>query len=316
VYDIVMKTSADIETLTCFLSDEIYSALGLPKESWLGRILDPMFRLPAGRFARVAARFAQYVAQYGFREAARRILPCFATSYQAKGAEGIPSDGPLLVVSNHPGTCDSLVIAASIPRPDLKIIATGIPFIKSLPCTADHLIYVPREGPGRANVIRQAIHHLKDGGSLLIFPSGRIDPDPLLSQEAAEAFGHWSPSLELMLRYVPQARVLISMVSGVLSSSWLRHPLTRLADEAWKRRRIAEFMQVIQQMLFPNSVDIHPEVTFGEPMWVGDLTTGGCPVLEGIIGRARLLLDEHILATKDLHLHTLVGDQRSSVFTP
>jgi hypothetical protein len=98
----------------------------------------------------------------------------------------------------------------------------------------------------------------------------------------------------MMLRYVPQARVLLSMVSGVLSSSWLRHPLTWLGDEAVKKRRIAEFMQIIQQMVFPHSLDIHPTVTFGEPLQVSELTGDGTSILDGILQQARCLLDDHI----------------------
>jgi len=289
-----MKAPADVETLTRFISDEIYGAFGLTRESWLGRLLDPVIRLPARRFSQVSARFDQYVAQFGFREAAQRILPCFARGFQARGTECIPAEGPLLIASNHPGTCDSLVIAANIPRPDLKIIATDVPFMKGLSCAADHLIYVPREGPGRANVIRHAIHHLREGGSLLIFPTGSIDPDPALARDAEQALENWSPSLEIMLRHVPQAQVLLSMVSGVLSSGWLRNPLTRLGNEAWKQRRIAEFMQVIQQMLFPNSLDIQPRVTFGNPLSLDELTDGGRDILEGIKLRARMLLNDHI----------------------
>ena len=289
-----MKTPADVKSLTKYITREIYSAFGLSSETWLRFILNPLFHLPAGRFSRVAARFDQDVSQFGFREAVRRLLPWFATDYKAVGAENIPREGPLLLASNHPGTCDSLVITANIPRDDLKIIITGIPFVQGLPCAAEHLIYVPREGTGRANVIRQAIRHLKDDGAVLIFPSGTIDPDPALAPDPEITFERWSPSVEMMLRYVPKARVMLSMVSGVLSSSWLRHPLTRLGNEAVKQRRIAEFMQIIQQMVFPHSLDIHPTVTFGEPLQVDQLAGEGMPLLDGIIQQARCLLEDHI----------------------
>jgi 1-acyl-sn-glycerol-3-phosphate acyltransferase len=293
-----MKTPADVKSLTRYITKEIYSAFGLSSESWLRFILNPLFHWPAGRFSQVAAHFDQDVSQYGFREAVRRILPWFASDYKAIGVENIPRQGPLLLASNHPGTCDSLVITANIPRDDLKIIVTGIPFVQGLPCAAEHLIYVPREGPGRANVIRQAIRHLKNDGAVLIFPSGTIDPDPELAPDPEITFERWSPSVEMMLRYVPQARVLLSMVSGVLSSNWVRHPLTRLGNEAVKQRRIAEFMQVIQQMIFPQSVEIHPTVTFGEPLQVSELASQDLPLLDGLLQRGRQLLDTHIQGFK------------------
>ncbi len=293
-----MKTPADVKSLTRYITKEIYSAFGISSESWLRFFLNPLFHWPAGRFSRVAAHFDQDVSQFGFREAVKRILPWFASDYKAVGAENIPREGPLLLASNHPGTCDSLVITANIPRDDLKIIVTGIPFVQGLPCAAEHLIYVPREGPGRANVIRQAIRHLKSDGAVLIFPSGTIDPDPELTQNPEETFERWSPSVEMMLRYVPQARVLLSMVSGVLSSNWFRHPLTHLANEAVKQRRIAEFMQVIQQMLFPHSVEVHPTVTFGEPLQVAELANQETGLWDGLIERGRQLLETHIQGFK------------------
>ena len=80
-----MKTPADVESLTKYISEEIYKAFGLSSNHWLHYLLSPFVRLPAGRFSQVAARFDQDVAQFGFREAARRILPCFARDYQEVG---------------------------------------------------------------------------------------------------------------------------------------------------------------------------------------------------------------------------------------
>ncbi len=40
--------------------------------------------------------------------------------------------------------------------------------------------------------------------AVLIFPTGRIDPDPALSPEAVHDLGKWSPSIEIILRHVPQ----------------------------------------------------------------------------------------------------------------
>jgi len=88
----------------------------------------------------VAARFDENVATYGFREAVIRLLPRFTSGVRAQGTERIPVDGPLLMLSNHPGTVDGLVIAAQLPRPDLKTIISGVPFIRSRRAAAYHLI--------------------------------------------------------------------------------------------------------------------------------------------------------------------------------
>jgi hypothetical protein len=291
-----MREPADVEALTRYISDEIYTSLGLPAWRGVRKLLDPIVNLPANRFSQVAARMDQYVAQFGLREAARRTLPAFASGFHQTGAENIPTEGPLLIASNHPGTCDGLVVTANIPRPDLKIIATGIPFTQGLPNIAEHVIYVPREGPGRANVIRQSIRHLKSGGALLIFPSGRVDPDPAIASNPEVTFERWNAGLELILNHVPHAQVLFAMVSGVLSSNWLHHPLTWLTKEAWKKNRTAELLQIIDQMIHPNRVDIHPTVTFGQALQVEELTSADHSLLDGIIQQARQLLQDHVVS--------------------
>src|SRR4030042_574195 len=190
-----MDKYTDVESLTQYITDEIFRLFKQTPHSWARRTLGPFFRLPTHRFAQVACTFDRYVEEYGFREAARRILPIFAQAFDVQNVENIPLEGPLLITSNHPGTCDSLVIAASIPRPDLKIVATGVPFMQGLKNAANNLIYTPRDVHERMLVVRSVIRHLKDGGAVLIFPTGRIDPDPALSPEAANDLGKWSPRL-------------------------------------------------------------------------------------------------------------------------
>jgi hypothetical protein len=289
-----MEKFSDVESLTQYITDEIFRLFKLSRDSWERRVFGPMLRLPTHRFAQVAARFDQYVADYGFREAAMRILPVFAQAFEAHNVENIPREGPLLITSNHPGTCDSIVIAATIPRPDLKIIATGVPFVQGLRNAANYLIYTTIDVHERMMVVRAAIRHLKDGGALLIFPSGRIDPDPALSSEAADDLGKWSPSIEVILRHAPQTRVLLTVVSGVLSARWRWNPLVRLMGDDHKQRSVAEFLQVIQQMIFPNSIPVHPRLTYSDPFTTDDLTLTGQGMLEGMIEHTRCLLEDHM----------------------
>jgi hypothetical protein len=243
----------------------------------------------------VATTFDQYVVDYGFREAALRILPIFAQAFEARNVENIPHEGPLLITSNHPGTCDSIVIAATIPRPDLKIVATGIPFVQGLRNAASHLIYTTLDTHERMMVVRAAIRHLKEGGALLIFPSGRIDQDPALSKSAADDLRKWSPSVEVILRHVPQTQVLLTVVSDVLSARWRWNPLVRLMGDDHKQRSVAEFLQVIQQMLFPNSVPVRPRLTYSNPLTPEELTGTGQDLMEGMIEQARCLMEDHML---------------------
>jgi hypothetical protein len=289
-----MEKFTDVESLTQYITDEIFRLFKQSRQSWLRRTFGPLFRLPTQRFARVAATFDQYVEEYGFREAARRILPVFAQTVEANNVENIPQEGPLLITSNHPGTCDSLVIAATVPRPDLKIVATGVPFVQGLRNAAENLIYTTLDVHERMLVVRSVIRHLKDGGSVLIFPTGRIDPDPALSPEAVNDLGKWSPSIEVILRHVPQTRVLLTVVSGVLSARWRWSPFVRLMGDDHKQRSVAEFLQVIQQMIFPNSISISPRLTFSNPLTTDDLSLTGQGMLDGMIEHTRCLMEDHM----------------------
>ena len=289
-----MEKFTDVEALTQYITDEVFKLFKLSPQSWARRTFGPFFRLPAYRFATVAYTFDRNVEEYGFREAARRILPFFAQAFEAHNVENIPREGPLLITSNHPGTCDSIVITASIPRPDLKIVATGAPFVQGLRNAASHLIYTSADVHGQMMVVRTAIRHLKEGGAILIFPTGHIEPDPAYSPDAVNELGRWSRSLELMLRHVPQTRVVLSVISGVLSARWRWNPFVRLMGNDLKQRKVAEFLQVIQQMVFPNSVPVTPRLTFSDPLTTDDLIRLDQGMLGGMIERARCLMEDHM----------------------
>jgi len=279
------------------LLEEIFKAVGWGPGHPLRMGLTPLFSTASLRFARIAVGFDQDVAAHGFSEAARRLLPHFAGELQVRGAESIPAEGPLLVVSNHPGTIDGLAIASQLPRPDLKIVVAGVPFLRNLRATANYLIYSSLNVFERMNVVRSVIRHLEGGGAVLLFPSGGIDPDPAVMPGALEEVETWSPSLELILRRVPATRVLVTLVSGVLHPVWVYNPLTRLRRARRDRQRVAEFFQVIQQMLFPGSLLLRPSVWFAQMLQFspGDKT----PLLSAIIHAAKEQLEK---IEKEKHL--------------
>ena len=141
---------------------------------------------------------------------------------------------------------------------------------------------------------------MKDGGVSLIFPSGVVDPDPAVLPGAHQALGAWSSSLELILRRVPETKVLVSIVSGVLAPTCLRNPITRLPKEKWRQQKLAEFFQVMQQLFFPHSFGLTPRISFGEPLSITELSTEGEPttILDAIIEQARELLTAHMALAK------------------
>ena len=277
------------------LTDEIFKALGLSDSGWVRKLFGPLFWPPTERFSKLAAAFDHQVAREGLQAAIRGLLPRFVSDVKAQGVETIPSEGPVLIASNHPGTYDGLVIAASLPRDDLKIVVGNIPFVRGLKETGRHIIFTAVDAHVRMTVVRDIIRQLKEGGSLLIFPSGKVDPDPAVLPGAHDALTTWSRSLEIILRKVPQTRVVTTIVSGVLSPSAFKNPITRLRKGRRERQLLAEFNQIIQQLLFSRNFSLHPRVTFDQPVTPAELAAVEGPrgMLRALTQRAQRLLSEH-----------------------
>jgi hypothetical protein len=274
------------------LSVEILEAAGLPRIGLLRTALSPLVWPPAHLFSRLAAEFDRRVAQSGLVEAVRWVLPRFVDGVRAHGTENVPIKGPLVIASNHPGAYDGLVITACLPRDDLKIVVTDRPFFRRLYAASSHIIYTPRDIEGRMGVVREAVRHLRTGGSLLIFAHGNVEPDPAVVSGAEEALEGWSPSVPLFLRRVPGVNLVVTIVSGVLAPSALRHPLTRLR-EGWRAQQLlAEFIQVSQQMLFKRRLRLVPAVRFATPLTAADVGSSrdSRAALAAIVARARELL--------------------------
>jgi hypothetical protein len=288
-----METQGDlVDTLKRSILDDLFKDFNQTGRLWLRGLIEPLVQPSVKRFAKIAADFDGRVERSGLREGMKWILPQFVSGFEIRGQEHVPGDGPLLVVSNHPGTYDSLLIPASLPRNDLSIVAYQFPLLQRLPAARNHLIFTSNDPEKRVGAVRSAIRHLRDGGSLLIYPSGRVEPDPASLPGAAEAFQRWSPSLELLLRRVPETRVLISIVSGVISPKFLRIPLIRLWKGIRDPQTVAEVMQIVIQMLFPNQVCLRPHISFGPSMLLEDLT--GSDLDATIMGRVIALALENL----------------------
>ncbi len=285
-----------VQLLRRQITDEVIKALGMTPAAWTRAVLGPVLYRPATRFSEIAAEFDRRVGEVGLVEAARWALEAFRTQVQVCLSGAVPQEGPLLIASNHPGTVDGLAIAASVGRPDLKVVASGLPFLRSLPQAAQHLIYVTLDPHQRMGVVREMIRHLRAGGAVLIFPSGRVDPDPEVLPGAEEALSAWSPSTGVVLRALPETRVLTGVVSGVLSGIHLRNPIARLRRELRQRQLLAEMLQVIRQMLAESGETITARLTLSEPVRGLDLGAPGREaqaLTQALIQRARAVLRQH-----------------------
>ena len=238
-------SSARIDVLTEINLDDLFEAAGLAslRHTPLRRILLPFAR----RFALVAHEFDCLVGEHGLAHGSAWLLNRMAAGARVSGAEHVPACGPVVVLANHPGMTDSVALIASLAvRPDLRVIALDRPFLRALPNVARHLIVVSEHEVRRTGVLRAGVKHLKEGGALLTFPAGEIEPDPATfgPRAALESVLRWSASFVLFARRVPQTRFIPAVVSDVVSPQAQRHVLTRLRRSARDRQRLAAALQV------------------------------------------------------------------------
>ncbi|ABG05497.1 phospholipid/glycerol acyltransferase [Rubrobacter xylanophilus DSM 9941] len=252
---------ARLERLVGICAADLVEAFGAGPELSGRRALERLARPLVRGTARRVALYDEIVGSCGLRAGGAWALEQMAQSFETSGAEGLPEDGPLLVVSNHPGLADAVALFASIPRRDLKVVAARRPFLDALPNTARHLVVVP-EGGGGVGPVREAARHLRAGGALLTFPAGKIEPDPALFPEEALALEGWSESVALLARLVPGLVVVPAVVSGVLSRAALRNPLVLVRRREEDRRWLAAALQ----MLAPPLRRVRTRVDFGRPL--------------------------------------------------
>jgi hypothetical protein len=262
----------------------------------LQRLLGPFLWYPAQRFARLAAEFDRRVAMEGLTAAMRWLLPMFVDETRVYGLENLPASGPLVIASNHPGSYDGIVIGAHLGRDDLRVPVSDVPALRHLRATAPHLIYthLGDDSHARISAARESVRHLRSGGALLVYAAGKVEPDPAVLPGAREALQYWSGSLGWFLRQVPDAVLVITIVSNVLARSCLRNPVTLLRRQQRRKQFLAETVQVGQQVLLGRRFRLTPEVRFGIPLRAVDLGGGRDPeaARAAIVAQAEELLDE------------------------
>ena len=291
----IYSQSSDIEVIQEKITDEAFRAMGFTYGSLVRKVFGPLMYPAARRFARLALKVDADLATHGIAETARKYLPDYVDGVVINGAENIPQNESAIIASNHPGTLDALVIFSALPRDDLKLIISGVPVVKALPGASKYLIYTPYEIRQRTAVVRETIRHLNKGGLLIIFPTGKIDPDPAFLPGASESIEGWSKSLEIFLRRAPGTKIIPTIVSGVLDPSSLRNPLTKLRREFWMQQRIAEYIQIARMLSFHKKFELTPRVTFGKPVYTGTPVLAGdsSKIMELIKASAKEVLEKH-----------------------
>jgi hypothetical protein len=252
--------------------DLLFKYFHLSPQGIARRVFGPLFRRPAHSFALLFGEMDAIILKESLPAACRHGLKQFTRLIKVNGAENIPAHGPLLIVSNHAGAYDVLVILSQVGRNDVKVIAGELALLHNFPALQQRLIFTTFQPGSGMQAARQSLRHLKEGGALLLFASAGIDPDPALDPQAArQDLQRWKPSLDMFLQYVPEARVVVSLVRSIAAPNWARHPLTRIGKRPIEKRRIGEMLQIMEQLLFPGSRLMQPHIQFSSPLTVTEL---------------------------------------------
>ena len=79
------------------------------------------------------------------------------------------------------------------------------------------------------------------------------------------------------------------IVSGVILNRWAKHPITWLRRKQIDQQRLAEFGQVISQLLKPGKLMLKPRISVGEPFSEKDLRedVGSSKLHKAVIKRVK-----------------------------
>jgi hypothetical protein len=287
---------SEITALSESLVDELVGAVALPKNIFWHNLVWRLFRKITDNFAELGVTFDRMVGNDGLPLASEWALSYFCNPIPTCGGENIPLTGPLLVVSNHPGAYDALIIFSKLLRKDIRWIGSEIPFLEKLPNTYQHVLFASRTNVfNRMSVMRTAVRQLQFGGALVYMGAGHRDPDPAVYPGAGKMMDNWLEGIEFFFKHVPELRLLPTVVSGVVSKKWARHPITLLRRKQIDKQRLSEFGQVITQLLKPGKWMSSPAISFGTSMTESDLRQEmkGGSLLSAIIAREKTLLVDH-----------------------
>jgi 1-acyl-sn-glycerol-3-phosphate acyltransferase len=155
------------------------------------------------------------------------ILVTFVYRLDKRGIDNIPEHGPALLICNHVGFADAIVISAACPRPvrfimessifKIPVLSTIFRGMKAIPvCSAkeDPKVY--------ERAFQMVAAELREGNLVCIFPEGRLTPDGKL--------GEFRPGMMRILEETP-----VPVVPMALTGLW-DSMFSRKYPTLWQRR--------------------------------------------------------------------------------
>lgn len=283
--------SSQLDILTKINLDDLVSSFGWEKYPLAASVLRRLFIRPARTFAHHMVEFDNAVGKTGFGDASQKVLRAhYVQDVRVHGQEYVPSNEPVLFLSNHPGMVDTLALFSTIQRDDMRIIAAHRPFLMSLVNVSKKLSYISDDSAERIRTTRQISSHLRNGGSALTFPAGEIEPDPMLYDDAVDSLNNWTDSAGVFIRFARDLKIVPALVSGVIWDKAVRHLLTRIKRTRTERDKIAAALQILPMMMY-NARPTTVHVQFAKPITLDEVgSTDTRAIHEVILDRMRGLI--------------------------
>jgi Acyltransferase len=146
-----------------------------------------------------------------FAEVCMKMAPHIAKDVEVSGIDNIPTQGPLIVIKNHPCHFDSLLLGGVFGRRSDVRSLTKVSFLTD-PLPDDYVIRLRKEGaranPDDAYVLKT---YLQAGGSLMAVPWGAMD-------HQAKGYANLDRTIQNVLRYASFSDATIVPVT--IDSTW------------------------------------------------------------------------------------------------
>jgi 1-acyl-sn-glycerol-3-phosphate acyltransferase len=282
-----------LDTLTQINLDDLVTAFGWEKRPLLASLLSRTFTGPARRFAGQIVEFDRDAGQTNLAEASRRLMrKHYVKDVCVHGRENVPANGPVLFLSNHPGMTDTIGLFAAINRPDLKIIALHRPFLEALVNTTKQLFYIDDDPAKRLNAVRQVSAHLREGGSVLTFPAGEIEPDPEVYPGALDSLQSWTDSAGVFMRFARDTKIIPVLVSGAIWDKTAHHWIPRLKRTRLEREKLAAALQLLM-LITRNARPNIVHARFARPISLNEVGSSNAQAIHQIVLDRMKELIEH-----------------------
>ncbi|MEG1732277.1 MAG: lysophospholipid acyltransferase family protein [Longicatena sp.] len=208
--------------------------------------------IPSSFIAVLRVRSQTFEVRYALiAKYAKKLLRVFRVTLETSQAEELPTDCPILFISNHQSEFDMLIQIASIQTPYTfisKIENENMPYIGSISKTLEVIFFDREDRSSSIHMLRESARRLKKKDNLLIYPEGTRSKGVAMNTMQA---GSIQPAYMAKATIVPMVLVnsydykKVMMKQGTFQMKLLKP----IAYESYKSLKAEELIVQLQQTM-------------------------------------------------------------------